>query len=80
MSFSVNNKNRFSQKSFNRLPANQDPENRFKPERAISMHNTVFIIVSADIPDEIMPTIYNSFIATCRTNPIDPVILSEMDI
>jgi hypothetical protein len=44
------------------------------------MHNTVFIIVVADIPDKTMPAVNNAIIFAYRTNPVDPVILSKMDI
>ena len=44
------------------------------------MNNTAFITVDADIPDKTMPAVNNAFIAACQVNPVNPVILSKMDI
>jgi hypothetical protein len=44
------------------------------------MHNTVFLIVEADIPDKTMPAVNNAIIASCRTNPVDPIVFSKLDI
>jgi hypothetical protein len=44
------------------------------------MHNMAFIIVDADIPDKTMPAVNNAIIAACRTNPVNPIIFSKMDL
>jgi len=45
-----------------------------------SMHSQIFFFVDAHIPDETMPAIYYTFIATYWANPVNPVILGKMDI
>jgi hypothetical protein len=44
------------------------------------MHNTAFLIVDADIPNKIMPAANNAIIAACRTNPVNPIVFSKLDI
>jgi hypothetical protein len=38
------------------------------------------ITVDTDIPDKTMPAVNNAIIAAYRANPVNPIILSKMDI
>ena len=67
------------------LPAIVDFQSGFpgiwqSEQSLISMHNAAFIIVAADIPDKTMPAVNNAIIAAYRANPVNPIILSKMDI